>query len=137
MLKPGRYRLNQYLFDVCRQEDLFRAADSPPDSSRWSNRTSSRNRMTPASRCARRADRQLSIPLVPRGVAGLERAAVAGYLLSQPACLRVALVDTRIQTWQYQGGYARRRINLTLNQNGPDRADRRAGGYRHAAERHG
>ena len=39
------------------------------------------------------------------------------YYLNKRA-YEAALVDTRIQTWQYQGGYIKRRINLTLNQNG-------------------
>jgi hypothetical protein len=62
---------------------------------------------------------RLSIPLAPRGCRGVwnEPLLPGTYYLNRRA-YEVALVDTRIQTWQYQGGYARRRINLTLNQNG-------------------
>ena len=60
-----------------------------------------------------------SIPLVPKGCRGVwnEPLLPGTYYLNRRA-YEVTLVDTRIQTWQYQGGYARRRINLTLNQNG-------------------
>lgn len=119
VLKPGRYRLNQYLFDVYVKEDLFRATSVPAG---FVAVIKSNVQQKPDDACQPVRDERatkLSIPLVPKGCRGVwnEPLLPGTYYLNRRA-YEVTLVDTRIQTWQYQGGYARRRINLTLNQNG-------------------
>jgi hypothetical protein len=119
VLKPGRYRLNQYLFEIYNKGDALRATAVPAG---FVAVVKSNVQEKSAEVCQPIRDEQtakLSIPLVPRGCRGVwnEPLLPGTYYLNRRA-YEVALVDTRIQTWQYQGGYARRRINLTLNQNG-------------------
>ncbi|MCB1921777.1 MAG: hypothetical protein KDJ28_17640 [Candidatus Competibacteraceae bacterium] len=119
VLKPGRYRLNQYLFEVYNKGDALRATSVPAG---FVAVIKSNVQEKSVDVCQPVHDEQtakLSIPLVPRGCRGVwsEPLLPGTYYLNRRA-YEVALVDTRIQTWQYQGGYARRRINLTLNQNG-------------------
>lgn len=119
VLKPGRYRINQYLFEVYNKGDALRATSVPAG---FVAVIKSNVQEKSADVCQPIRDEQtakLSIPLVQRGCRGVwsEPLLPGTYYLNRRA-YEVTLVDTRIQTWQYQGGYARRRINLTLNQNG-------------------
>jgi hypothetical protein len=119
VLKPGRYRLNQYLFEVQAKGDALRATSVPAG---FVAVIKSNVREQPDEACQPVRDartEQLSVPLVVKGCRGVwnEPLLPGTYYLNRRA-YEVALVDTRIQTWQYQGGYVRRRINLTLNQNG-------------------
>ena len=119
VLKPGRYRLNQYLFDVHVKGDQFLATSIPAG---FVAVIKSNVQQKPDDACRPVRDERSakqSIPLVPKGCRGVwnEPLLPGTYYLNRRA-YEVTLVDTRIQTWQYQGGYARRRINLTLNQNG-------------------
>ena len=119
VLKPGRYRLNQYLFEVQAKGEPLRATSVPAG---FVAVIKSNVREIPAENCQPIHDERtekLSVPLVPRGCRGVwsEPLLPGTYYLNKRA-YEVALVDTRIQTWQYQGGYVKRRINLTLNQNG-------------------
>lgn len=119
VLKPGRYRLNQYLFEVQTKGDAFRATSVPAG---FVAVIKSNIQDQPVAACQPIRDERtekLSVPLVAKGCRGVwnEPLLPGTYYLNKRA-YEVALVDTRIQTWQYQGGYVRRRINLTLNQNG-------------------
>ncbi len=119
VLKPGRYRFNQYLFDAQTKAEPFQATSVPAG---FVAVIKSNVQDPSATGCVPTRDgnaAKLSIPLVPRGCRGVwnEPLLPGTYYLNKRA-YEVALVDTRIQTWQYQGGYVRRRINLTLNQNG-------------------
>jgi hypothetical protein len=66
-----------------------------------------------------RALRALSVPIVPKGHRGVWKDVITPgrYYLNYMA-YEVHLVDTRIQTWEYAGGYERRWINLEVKQNG-------------------
>lgn len=61
----------------------------------------------------------LSVPLVPRGCVGLWKDPLlpGAYYLNRQA-YEVTLVDTRVQTWEYKGGYRRRIIDLSIDQQG-------------------
>lgn len=120
VLKPGRYRFNQYQFDAQTKAEPFQATSVPAGFVaviKSNIQDSSIAGCTPVRDGGSAA--KLSIPLVPKGCRGVwnEPLLPGTYYLNKRA-YEVALVDTRIQTWQYQGGYVRRRINLTLNQNG-------------------
>ncbi len=39
------------------------------------------------------------------------------YYINQ-AAYTITLVDTRVQTWEYRGGFTRRRIDLNVDQEG-------------------
>jgi hypothetical protein len=61
----------------------------------------------------------LSVPLVPKGCIGLwkEPLLPGAYYLNRHA-YEVTLIETRVQTWEYKGGYTRRIIDLQIDQQG-------------------
>ena len=66
----------------------------------------------------------LSVPLVEPGCRGVWTTPLypGAYYLSRDA-YEVTLVDTRVQTWQYRGGYTRRTSQLTVDQQGNIKVD--------------
>jgi len=62
----------------------------------------------------------LSNPLVPRGFIGVwQEVLLPGKYYLNPLALTITHMDTRVQTWRYEGGYTRRFFNLEI---GPDGA---------------
>ena len=61
----------------------------------------------------------LTVPLVPVGCIGVWNIPLSPgqYYINQNA-YKVTMVDTRVQTWEYKGGYTRRAIDLELDQSG-------------------
>lgn len=123
VLKPGQYRLNQYLFDVRVDQDT--TATSIPTghvgvvkSNVQQPGLNCREEMVRVSEAQHDAD-ALSVPLVPRGCIGLWREPLlpGAYYLNKHA-YDVTLVETRVQTWEYKGGYRRRIIDLSIDQQG-------------------
>ncbi|WP_205470615.1 hypothetical protein [Breoghania sp. L-A4] len=121
VLKPGRYRINHYLFDV-RVDDTTTATVIPAGhvgvvkSNVSEPGTNCVGEEVSASETARDA---LSVPLVPRGCAGIWKESLfpGAYYLNLHA-YEVTLVDTRVQTWEYKGGYTKRIIDLSVDQQG-------------------
>ena len=126
VLTPGRYRLNLYLWDV----RTFPATDVPKGfvgviKSNVHSRVDFGNLKTdkPAACGPTRTEQfgggELAVPLVPVGCIGIwDRALNPGkYYINQRA-YTLTLVDTRVQTWEYKGGYRRRIIDLKVNQKG-------------------
>ena len=123
VLKPGSYRLNRYLFDVRIDQDT--AATIIPTgqvgvvkSNVQQPGLNCKEEMVRVSEAQHDAD-ALSVPLVPRGCIGLwkEPLLPGAYYLNKHA-YDVTLVDTRVQTWEYKGGYRRRIIDLSIDQQG-------------------
>lgn len=123
VLKPGQYRLNQYLFDVRIDSDT--AATVIPTgqvgvvkSNVQQPGLNCREEMVRVSEAQHDAD-ALSVPLVPKGCIGLWKDPLlpGAYYLNRHA-YDVTLVDTRVQTWEYKGGYRRRIIDLSIDQQG-------------------
>jgi SPFH domain / Band 7 family len=123
VLKPGAYRLNRYLFDV--KVGTETAATVIPTGQVGVVKS---NVSTPGLNCKEEKVRvsaaqndadALSVPLVPRGCIGLWKDALlpGAYYLNRQA-YDVTLVDTRVQTWEYKGGYRRRIIDLSIDQQG-------------------
>jgi hypothetical protein len=123
VLKPGAYRLNRYLFDV--KIGAETAATVIPTGQVGVVKS---NVSTPGLNCkeetvrvseAQHESDALSVPLVPRGCIGLwkEPLLPGAYYLNRQA-YDVTLVDTRVQTWEYKGGYRRRIIDLSIDQQG-------------------
>jgi hypothetical protein len=123
VLKPGAYRLNRYLFDV--KTDPGTAATVIPTGQVGVVKS---NVSTPGLNCKEETVRvsaaqhdadALSVPLVPKGCIGLwkEPLLPGAYYLNRQA-YDVTLVDTRVQTWEYKGGYRRRIIDLSIDQQG-------------------
>lgn len=121
VLKPGQYRLNRYLFDVRLDENtnatiipaghvgVVKSNVSQPGINCVEEEVS-------ASTASREA---LSVPLVPRGCVGIWKDPLfpGAYYLNRQA-YEVTLVDTRVQTWEYKGGYTKRIIDLSVDQQG-------------------
>ena len=62
---------------------------------------------------------ELAVPLVPVGCIGVwERALNPGKYYINHAAYTVKLIDTRVQAWEYRGGFTKRRIDLTVDQEG-------------------
>ncbi|WP_373503175.1 SPFH domain-containing protein [Aestuariivirga sp.] len=123
VLKPGSYRLNQYLFDVrIDQETMATIIPTGQVGVVKSNvqqpGLNCREEMVRVSQAQHDAE-ALSVPLVPRGCIGLWKDPLlpGAYYLNRHA-YDVTLVDTRVQTWEYKGGYTRRFIDLSLDQQG-------------------
>ena len=123
VLKPGSYRLNRYLFDVRVDKDT-EATIIPTGqvgvvkSNVQQPGLNCKEEMVRVSQAQHDTD-ALSVPLVPRGCIGLwkEPLLPGAYYLNRHA-YDVTLVDTRVQTWEYRGGYRLRTIDLSIDQQG-------------------
>ena len=120
VLKPGRYRLNRYLFDVTVSEQT--EATIIPKGFVGVVKS---NVAAPGVDCREEevstdaAKGALTVPLVPRGCVGIwkEPLLPGAYYLNRRA-YEVAFVDVRVQTWEYKGGYVKRIIDLSVDQEG-------------------
>lgn len=117
VLKPGRYRLNNYLYQV----RLEKALDVPTG-----NVAVIRSNVQTAEDCpvsvrheAGASNAELSTPLVPQGCIGVWDTPLrpGRYYLNREAYI-ATIIPTRVQTWTYKGGYTTRKINLIVEENG-------------------
>lgn len=126
VLTPGKYRLNRYLWDV-KLED---ATEIPVGfvgvvkSNVWTQVDFGNLKSVKPAGCAPTMVRDikggaLAVPLVPVGCIGIwDKALSPGKYYVNKSAYSVIQVDTRVQTWEYKGGYTRRQINLTVDQKG-------------------
>ena len=123
VLKPGSYRINRFLFDI--KVDQETAATTIPTgqvgvvkSNVQQPGLNCKEEMVRVSAAQHDAD-ALSVPLVPKGCIGLWKDPLlpGAYYLNRHA-YDITLVDTRVQTWEYKGGYRRRIIDLSIDQQG-------------------
>ncbi|MGI9407083.1 MAG: SPFH domain-containing protein, partial [Hyphomicrobiaceae bacterium] len=122
VLKPGSYRLNQYLFKV--KIDRSTAATIIPAGHVGVVKS---NVQKPGVSCKEEevsaaagfVQGALSVPLVPKGCVGIWKEPLfpGAYYLNRQA-YEVTLVDTRVKTWVYKGGYTKRIIDLSVDQGG-------------------
>ena len=124
VLKPGQYRLNKYLFKVTTNTDLTKATIIPAGHVG----VVKSNVKKPGAHCIKEKvsaaeghdiDGALSVPLVPRGCIGIWKEPLfpGAYYLNRRA-YQVTLVDTRVRTWEYKGGFTKRIIDLSVDQQG-------------------
>ena len=118
VLKPGAYRLNRYLFDVRIDNDTTATVIPAGQvgvvkSNVQQPGLNCKEELVRVSQAQHDAD-ALSVPLVPSGCIGLwkEPLLPGAYYLNRHA-YDVTPVDTRVQTWEYKGGYKRRTIDLS------------------------
>ncbi len=122
VLKPGEYRLNRYLFNV--RVDKSTNATVIPAGHVGVVKS---NVFKPGTQCVEQEvkaadgaiEGALSVPLVPLGCIGIWREPLlpGAYYLNRKA-YEVSLVDTRVKTWEYKGGYTKRIIDLSVDQQG-------------------
>ncbi len=126
VLKPGEYRLNRYLFNIC---------VSPAEGAGGTRATLipaghvgvvKSNVSKPGTQCVEQEvkttdaiEGALSVPLVPTGCVGIWKEPLfpGAYYLNRKA-YEITLVDTRVKTWEYKGGYTKRLIDLSVDQQG-------------------
>lgn len=126
VLKPGSYRLNRYLFQVVdRPSRATRATIVPAghvgvvkSNVKKPGTVCVEEKVTAASERGQ-VEGALSVPLVPKGCVGIWREPLlpGAYYLNRRA-YEITMVDTRVKTWVYKGGYTKRLIDLQLDQNG-------------------
>ena len=141
VLTPGNYRLNTYLWDV----EIKDAVDIPkgavgviksnvvaavnfgsmiapkPSASSCQQKRVSANASGQAVSADQKKEDQgvLTAILVPVGCIGVwEQALQPGRYYVNEAAYKVTMISTRVQTWEFKGGYKKRYIDLSLDQAG-------------------
>jgi hypothetical protein len=142
VLKPGSYRLNRYLFDVtvdqstaatlipAGQVGVVKSNVATPGITCREERVTAApgSAATPAPIAAQvPVSESLSVPLVPKGCVGIwkEPLLPGAYYMNKRA-YDVTLVDTRVQTWEFKGGYVKRAVDLSVDQSGNIRQNERS-----------
>ena len=116
VLRPGKYRLNQFLYEI----KLGKALDVPTG-----HVAVIRSNVKTAENCENSVDtlgktgERVATPIVPKGCIGVwdEPLPPGRYYLNEKAYVST-IIPTRLQTWTYKGGYNKRIIDLTVDDNG-------------------
>ncbi|MEM9305451.1 MAG: SPFH domain-containing protein [Pseudomonadota bacterium] len=118
VLRPGKYRLNRYLFDV----DLRPATDV--DTGHVAvvrSNISAKDSQCPdvVETAVSVANSDIAAPIVPRGCMGVWDVPLppGRYYLNEMAYV-ATVIPTRVQTWTYQGGYTQREVKLVIGDDG-------------------
>ena len=126
VITPGKHRLNRFLWQITPEE----ATNIPPGrvgviKSNVHARVDFGNLKTdkPAdcslTRRANAIGGELAVPLVPVGCIGIwDKSLNPGQYYINQHVYDVTLVNTRVQAWEYRGGFTRRFYKLTVNQEG-------------------
>jgi hypothetical protein len=139
ILTPGTYRLNTYLWDVTIKDATDVAegsvgvvksnvidsvhfgslnSDKPSTCEQKTVSTNASGEAVPAKE-PKSDEGRLAAILVPVGCIGVwEKALQPGRYYVNEAAYRVTMMSTRVQTWEFKGGYKKRYIDLSLDQAG-------------------
>lgn len=115
VLSPGDYRINRYLFEA------YGGKSTPVPAGHVavikSNVGEDYTGPSILPTGIKRTD--LSVPIVPKGYRGVWKDVFnpGEYYLNEKA-YDITIVDTRVQTWKYLGGYTRKWIDLTIGDDG-------------------
>jgi len=115
VLPPGDYRINRYLFKP------YEGNSTPVPAGHVavikSNVGEDYKGEIILPRGVKATD--LSVPIVPKGFRGVwQDVYTPGEYYINSKAYEVTMVDTRVQTWKYLGGYTRNWIDLTIGDNG-------------------
>lgn len=115
ILPPGQYRVNRYLFDIYGEKSTPVPAGHVAVIKSNVGEDYGGEPILPTGINAS----NLSVPIVPKGYRGVwsEVKTPGEYYINKKA-YDVTLVDTRVQTWKYIGGYERKWIDLTIDEDG-------------------
>lgn len=114
VLRPGKHRINRYMFDVKTGKALNVQAGEVAviKSNVQTNKTCKPVEIEDKSGV-------LSVPLVPRGCIGVWNEPLEpGTYYFNAMAYEWTKISTRVQTWAYKGGYTKRRIDLDVDQEG-------------------
>ena len=115
VLPPGDYRINRYLFSA--YEGTSTAVQAGHVAVIKSNVGEDYKGPALLPTGIERTD--LSVPIVPKGYRGVwEEVFNPGEYYINEKAYDVTMVDTRVQTWKYIGGYTRKWIDLTISDDG-------------------
>ena len=126
VITPGNYRLNRFLWQVTPEE----ATDIPPGrvgviksnvhaKVDFGNLKTDKPADCSLTRRTRSIGGELAAPLVPVGCIGIwDKSLNPGQYYINRHVYDVTLVNTRVQAWEYRGGFTRRFYKLTVNQEG-------------------
>lgn len=126
VLPPGQYRLNTYLWEV----HTGKATEIKPGevgvvkSNAYSSVNFGNLAIGKPKDCSPTQKRspdggELAVPLVPVGCVGIwDNSLTPGLYNLNEAVYHLTRVDTRVQQWEFKGGYQRRYIDLAVNQDG-------------------
>ncbi len=126
VITPGHYRLNRFLWQVTPEE----ATDIPPGrvgviksnvhaKVDFGNLKTDKPADCSLTRRTRAIGGELAVPLVPVGCIGIwDKSLNPGQYYINRHVYDVTLVNTRVQAWEYRGGFTRRFYKLTVNQEG-------------------
>jgi hypothetical protein len=139
ILTPGNYRLNTYLWDLA----IYNAVDvaegfvavvksnvvdavhfgnlaaNKPASCQQKTVSTNEAGAAVAANLDQSDEGKLTAILVPVGCIGIwEKALQPGRYYVNEAAYKVTMMSTRVQTWEFKGGYIRRYIDLSLDQAG-------------------
>ena len=117
VLRPGTYRLNPYLFDV----KISPALDVPTGHvAVIRSNVQTYEGVCPNSALTTGTEGgQVAQAIVPKGCVGVwDEPLKPGRYYMNPAAFVPTLIDTRLNTWNYKGGYTKRMINLTVSDDG-------------------
>jgi SPFH domain / Band 7 family len=139
ILTPGTFRLNTHLWDVTIRDATDVAEGSvgvvksnvidsvhfgnlnaeKPSSCEQKTVSTSASGETVQAKEPKSDEGQLAAILVPAGCIGVwEKALQPGRYYVNEAAYRVTMMSTRVQTWEFKGGYKKRYIDLSLDQAG-------------------
>lgn len=126
VLPPGDYRVNQYLWNVTGGKvteipkgHVAVIKANVVSAVNFGDMTAAKPTSCHATRTTDSAGGQLAVPLVPVGCIGIwDTPLFPGKYYINLKAYNVTLVDTRVQAWQYQGGFVKRSVSLTVDANG-------------------
>lgn len=121
VLKPAKYAINHYLFQVKIVKATSIAAGTVGV---VTSRVEHPNMNCPSQAELleyKGANEEVAVPLVPTGCIGVwKEPLLNGYHFINPSAYKVTIVPTLVQIWKYKGGYDKREIVLTVTQKGID-----------------
>lgn len=118
VLNPGTYKINRYLFDVNENMPATVVVEGYVGVVK-SNIQQAKKENEVIATLSDSNSSNLKAQVVPKGYRGIWKEVLTPgqYYLNTDA-FKVIPVDTRVQTWEYSGGFLRRYIDLKVDQNG-------------------
>jgi hypothetical protein len=118
VLKPGTYKINKYLFDVNTNTPATVVTEGYVGVVKSNVQQVKKEAEVIATLSDSNAS-NLKAQVVPKGYRGIwKEVLTAGQYYLNTDAFKVIPVDTRVQTWEYSGGFLRRYIDLKVDQNG-------------------
>ncbi len=114
VLRPGKYRLNRYLFHVDLRPALeVKAGEVAVIKSNIEERGDC------PSVSLETSEDGLAVPLVPQGCIGVwDTPLLPNHYYLNDVAYTATIIPTRVQTWSYKGGYTARKLHLSVSQEG-------------------